>query len=42
MISIDKCNPNPCNGHGECSVDKDGYVKCDCHLGFTGERCSKE
>jgi len=33
-----KCNPDPCNGNGEC-LHSDG--SCECKLGFDGAGCDK-
>ena len=35
---VDACCPNNCNGHGECSENK--QCRCQCHLGYTGGDCS--
>ncbi|XP_067893574.1 P-selectin-like isoform X2 [Heterodontus francisci] len=32
------CNPDSCNGHGEC-VETIGDYKCDCDEGFYGDHC---
>ncbi|XP_072390119.1 basement membrane-specific heparan sulfate proteoglycan core protein isoform X28 [Diabrotica undecimpunctata] len=38
--SENKCDPNPCENQGTCSLKNSQYV-CDCALGFTGRNCDQ-
>ncbi|XP_060555447.1 fibropellin-1-like isoform X5 [Ruditapes philippinarum] len=40
QLSIDPCQPNPCN-HGTCKSDGHNF-RCDCPAGFTGIICDKD
>ena len=33
------CDPNPCKNHGRCVSSSDGFFKCRCVAGFTGQMC---
>ena len=41
FTSSDPCDPNPCNGNGDCTVtaDRTSY-ECSCYEGFGGDTCS--
>jgi hypothetical protein len=34
----DSCQPNSCNGHGQCD-DSSGQVVCDCDEAYSGDHC---
>ena len=36
--SVDLCQDDTCNGHGQCSDDT-GAIVCTCNVGYAGERC---
>lgn len=31
--------PNPCNDNGNCFIDDDGSIQCECAAGWNGTSC---
>ena len=36
-----QCDPDPCNGNGECLELNGGGFRCICNQGFTSDDCSQ-
>ena len=39
--AADPCQPDPCNGHGDCLALEDGAFACECHERYGGEACDE-